>query len=48
VLLLPATASNTFCAGASLKQFQSGDMSGELFSTLTDSWRRCRSPPCAR
>ena len=36
VLLLSGNGERTFCAGASLKQFQSGDMSGELFSTLTD------------
>jgi enoyl-CoA hydratase/carnithine racemase len=36
VLLLGGTGERTFCAGASLKQFQSGDMSGELFTTLTD------------
>jgi enoyl-CoA hydratase/carnithine racemase len=36
VLLLTGNGEHTFCAGASLKQFQSGDMSGELFSTLTD------------
>jgi len=36
VLLLTGNGERTFCAGASLKQFQSGDMSGELFSTLTD------------
>jgi enoyl-CoA hydratase/carnithine racemase len=36
VLLLTGNGERTFCAGASLKQFRSGDMSGELFSTLTD------------
>ncbi|MBK9469467.1 MAG: enoyl-CoA hydratase/isomerase family protein [Gammaproteobacteria bacterium] len=36
VLLLTGNGESTFCAGASLKQFRSGDMSGELFSTLTD------------
>ena len=36
VLLLSGNGERTFCAGASLKQFQNGDMSGELFSTLTD------------
>jgi enoyl-CoA hydratase/carnithine racemase len=36
VLLLGGAGERTFCAGASLKQFQTGDMSGELFTTLTD------------
>jgi len=36
VLLLCGAGERTFCAGASLTQFRSGDMSGELFSTLTD------------
>ena len=36
VLLLGGNGERTFCAGASLKQFQSGNMSGELFNTLTD------------
>ena len=34
VLLLAGNGERTFCAGASLKQFRSGDMSGELFSAL--------------
>ncbi len=36
VLLLTGSGERTFCAGAALNEFRSGDMSGELFTTLTD------------
>lgn len=34
-LLLTGSGEETFCSGASLKEFASGEMSGELFSSLT-------------
>jgi enoyl-CoA hydratase/carnithine racemase len=37
VLLLTGAGERSFCSGASLKEFASGAMSGELFSTLTDA-----------
>jgi enoyl-CoA hydratase/carnithine racemase len=43
VLLLSGTG-RTFCAGASLAEFRSGDMSGELFTTLTDQLAALRIP----
>jgi len=43
VLLLGGTG-RTFCAGASLAEFRSGDMSGELFTTLTDQLAALRIP----
>jgi enoyl-CoA hydratase/carnithine racemase len=36
-LLLTGSGERSFCSGASLKEFASGAMSGELFSTLTDA-----------
>src|SRR5262245_46908525 len=44
VLLLDAAGDRTFCAGASLKQMQRGDMSGDLFTTLTDRLAGLRIP----
>ena len=35
-LIIDAEGGRTFCAGASLKEFRSGAMSGDLFTTLTD------------
>lgn len=34
-VLLTGSGEETFCSGASLKEFASGEMSGELFSSLT-------------
>tara|TARA_R110001592_G_scaffold363402_1_gene688346 strand:+ start:52698 stop:53186 length:489 start_codon:yes stop_codon:yes gene_type:complete len=36
VLVVTGTGDKTFCAGASLDQMSSGDMSGEQFQLLTD------------
>ncbi len=36
VLVVTGTGDRTFCAGASLKQLETGDMSGTIFETLTD------------
>ncbi|TNE77507.1 MAG: enoyl-CoA hydratase/isomerase family protein [Gammaproteobacteria bacterium] len=36
VLVLTGQGEKTFCAGASLEQMSSGDMTGEKFETLTD------------
>lgn len=36
VVVITGTGGRTFCAGASLKEFRTGSMSGDLFSTLTD------------
>ncbi len=36
-LLLTGAGQRSFCSGASLKELASGEMSGELFSTLTDA-----------
>lgn len=44
VLVLTGSGAHTFCAGASLKQFRSGDMSGELFTTLTEQLAALRIP----
>ena len=37
VLLLTGAGERSFCSGASLKELASGEMSGELFSTLADA-----------
>lgn len=44
VLLLTGNGEKTFCAGAALDEFSSGDMSGELFTTLTDRLAALRVP----
>ncbi len=44
VLLLSGSGERTFCAGASLTEFRSGDMSAALFTTLTDRLARLRVP----
>jgi len=36
VTVITGSGDRTFCAGASLKEFRSGNMSGDLFTTLTD------------
>jgi len=36
VLLVTGSGERTFCSGASLQQIRTGEMSGELFETLTD------------
>lgn len=44
VLLLDARGERTFCAGASLKQLQAGDLSGDMFNTLTEQLAALRIP----
>jgi len=44
VLIVTGSGSQTFCAGASLKQMHTGRMSGELFETLTDHLASLRTP----
>lgn len=44
VLLLTGSGDRTFCAGASLDQMSSGEMSGALFDTLTDRLVDLRVP----
>ncbi len=44
VLVLTGSGTDTFCSGASLRQMESGEMSGELFDTLTGSLARLRVP----
>ncbi len=44
VLVVTGTGDSTFCAGASLRQMESGEMSGEVFDTLTDRLATVRVP----
>ncbi|MGB1779430.1 MAG: enoyl-CoA hydratase/isomerase family protein [Longimicrobiales bacterium] len=44
VLLLTGSGDRTFCSGASLDQMSSGQMSGELFDTMTDRLTALRVP----
>ena len=44
VLLLTGSGDRTFCSGASLDQMSSGQMSGELFDTMTDRLAALRVP----
>ena len=44
VLVITGSGDATFCAGASLAQLESGDMSGDLFETLTDGLAAVRVP----
>lgn len=44
VLLLTGSGERTFCAGASLDQMHSGEMSGEVFDSLTDRLSALRVP----
>ena len=44
VLIVTGAGSQTFCAGASLKQLNTGRMSGALFETLTDDLASLRVP----
>ena len=44
VLIVTGTGQRTFCAGASLKQLESGDMSGTIFEKLTDRLAEVRVP----
>ena len=44
VLLLTGTGDRTFCSGASLDQMSSGEMSGEVFDTMTDRLADLRVP----
>ena len=43
-LLVTGAGDETFCAGASLKQLDSGDMNPELFTKLTDKLANCAIP----
>jgi len=44
VLLLTGAGDHTFCSGASLDQMRTGQMSGELFDTMTDRLATLRVP----
>jgi enoyl-CoA hydratase/carnithine racemase len=44
VLVLTGTGRATFCAGASLEQMESGEMSGVVFDRLTDRLAELRVP----
>lgn len=44
VLVVTGSGSETFCAGASLKQLNTGKMSGAVFETLTDDLASLRVP----
>ncbi|MEX2466017.1 MAG: enoyl-CoA hydratase/isomerase family protein [Gemmatimonadota bacterium] len=44
VLVVTGSGSRTFCAGASLKQLNTGRMSGAVFDTLTDDLASLRVP----
>ena len=44
VLVVTGSGTKTFCAGASVAQLESGDMSPELFETLTDRLAAARVP----
>jgi enoyl-CoA hydratase len=44
VLVVTGSGSETFCAGASLKQLNTGKMSGAVFDTLTDDLAGIRVP----
>ena len=44
VLVITGSGERTFCAGASLDQLGSGDLSGEKFETLTDTISQLRVP----
>lgn len=44
VLIVTGSGTQTFCAGASLKQLNTGKMSGAVFETLTDDLASLRVP----
>lgn len=44
VLVVTGADDSTFCAGASLGEMERGEMSGQLFETLTDRLARVRVP----
>ena len=44
VLLLTGAGERTFCSGASLDQMSSGQMSGQIFDTMTDRLAALRVP----
>jgi len=44
VLIVTGSGPHTFCAGASLKQINTGKMSGAVFETLTDDLASVRVP----
>jgi enoyl-CoA hydratase/carnithine racemase len=44
VLVVTGSGSRTFCAGASLKQMNTGAMSGDVFETLTNDLAALRVP----
>lgn len=48
VLVLTGSGDQTFCSGASLHQMESGEVSGELFDTLTDRLASLPLPTVAR
>jgi len=47
VLVVTGSGERTFCSGASLLQMESGEMSGELFETLTERLVAMRLPTVA-
>jgi enoyl-CoA hydratase/carnithine racemase len=47
VLVVTGSGTSTFCAGASLKQLNTGRMSGAVFETLTDDLESLRVPTVA-
>lgn len=48
VLVLTGAGGRTFCAGASLEEMESGEMSGEIFDGLTDALTALPQPTVAR
>lgn len=48
VLVLTGSGHRTFCSGASLRQMESGEISGSLFDTLTDRLASLPIPTVAR
>jgi enoyl-CoA hydratase len=48
VLVLTGSGDRTFCSGAALEQMRSGEMSGEVFDTLTDRLAGLRVPTIGR
>lgn len=48
VVVLTGSGERTFCSGASLRQMESGQMSGALFDTLTDRLASLPLPTVAR
>ena len=44
VLVVTGRGADTFCSGASLDQIESGEMSGQIFETLTEDLASARMP----